>query len=450
MIKIYCSDKNLPEKKYLFDVIFNEFLGTGYEIEIQPEEKNYVLELENKNKIIIEDHFWNKINGDELSYINKNFLPENVVYSRNRFTSEPDLPVLYGNPEVKEDNDKVICSIDIFAAIYLYLSRWEEYITDNRDFAGRFQYKDSVSSKYDLLQRPVVNELVEFLWSMLLAYGYSRQRKEYKFTPIISHDIDQPIRLSSFKMLMKATGKTLLTHKNIPDALYYFVIYPVNKITPRYDLANSYDFLMDVSDSIGIQSYFNFQSSLKTNYDWGYKTNSRFINNIIIRIKRRNHVIGFHPGFYTMDNPDLWKTEYEKLCRITGLKVMHGRQHYLRFKAPFTWQIWNDNGLETDSTLGYAEKEGFRCGTCYEYSTYNFLTREKLNLKERPLLLMDTTLMGYQNFASKEIFFEKFNSILDKVRKYKGNFVFLWHNSAFDRSIYTKHFYKDLITGLIN
>jgi hypothetical protein len=63
---------------------------------------------------------------------------------------------------------------------------------------------------------------------------------------------------------------------------------------------------------------------------------------------------------------------------------------------------------------------------------------------------MDVTLMGYQNFNNSKIFSDRFDSIRRTVKKYQGNFVFLWHNSAFDRTIYTRHFYKELITSLSN
>ena len=34
MINIITSPKNLPEKSYVFDVTFNEFLGLEYELEL--------------------------------------------------------------------------------------------------------------------------------------------------------------------------------------------------------------------------------------------------------------------------------------------------------------------------------------------------------------------------------------------------------------------------------
>ena len=450
MIKIYCSKKNLPEKKYLFDVIFGEFLGIDYELVLKSDEKNYVIELSNNNKIIIEDHFWNRTGQDELSYLNQEFLPIEISYAHNQFTFEEDLPVLYGNPEVIIERNNIFCSIDLFATIYFFLSRWEEYISTDRDFAERFKYVNSISAKFNIIDRPIVNELTEFLWNMLLFSGYKGRRKEHNFTPIITHDIDQPVRINNFKMFWKIFGKNLIRYKNIDGALMNIAVYVLNKFTPKYDLANCYEFLMDVSDSINTKSHFIFQNSKKTKFDWGYDINSKFIQDTFQKIKSRGHFIGYHPGFYTLDNPELWKKEYEELCNSTAIKIEQGRQHYLRFKAPFTWQIWEDNGLETDSTLGYSEREGFRCGTCYEYSVYNFLTRKKLKLKEVPLILMEVSLMGYQNIIEPKIFFERFDTLVKKVRKYAGNFVFLWHNSAFDRSVFTKNFYKELITHLNN
>jgi hypothetical protein len=93
--------------------------------------------------------------------------------------------------------------------------------------------------------------------------------------------------------------------------------------------------------------------------------------------------------------------------------------------------------MEWESTLTYPEKEGFRCGTCYEYSVFNILTRKKLKLKEIPLEVMEATMMGYQNLTPK-IMEKRIIKLIDKVKKYNGKFVLLWHNSSF---------YGDLWTG---
>ena len=441
MIRIICKENNLLEKRYLFDVIFIEFLGIEYELIIKPQEKNYVIELANNKKIIIEDHFWNKIKGNELSYIDEKFLPSKISYAKNKFLCENDLPVLYGGTEISAEKDTIKCSIDIFATIFFFLSRWEEYISKDRDIFERFKFENSISFKFNLISRPIVNEIVEFLWNMLKETGFEGDRIKRTFKPIITHDIDQPVRLNRLEMLIKSFGKNLLRYGNIRGAFNDLWIYPLNKFTPKFDPANFYDFLMDASESINTKSIFNFQNSKKTKYDWGYNIKSDFIKDVFERIKNRGHIIGYHPGFFTLDNSELWKLEYEELCNTADYKVLQGRQHYLRFKAPFTWQIWEDNGLEADSTLGYSEQEGFRCGTCYDFSVYNFLTRKKLKLKETPLIFMEVSVINYQGITDPELYSNKFNNIADIVKKYGGNFVFLWHNSAFDSKLFTKENY---------
>jgi len=447
MIKITCSGKNLPEKKYLFDIIFVEFLGIGYELKVINSTLDYVIELPNNKQIVIQDHFWHKTNG-EMDYLNLKYIPKDVVLAKSNFITEPDIPVLYGNGLFEVYADKIICGVDIFASTFFFLARWLEYVTVQRDTIDRFQLKNSQLLKHGLTNRPVVNEYVELLWKMLKFLEYEGERKERKFVPIITHDIDQPLRLNNFKMFLKVFTKDLIKFKDLSEAFKDLIIYPLNKINPRFDPANVYDFLMDVSEMIGARSTFNFQNSQKTKYDWGYDINSEFIQNIFRRIKDRGHNFGFHPSFYAFENSELWKKEYDGLCAALGENILTGRQHYLRFKIPFTWQIWEDNGMMIDESMGFAEREGFRCGTCYEYSVYNILNRKKLKLKERPLLLMEKSISGYQNHLDTEIFNKKFDSMVDVVKKYKGNFVFLWHNSSFDRKIYTKKFYQQLLQKL--
>ena len=82
-----------------------------------------------------------------------------------------------------------------------------------------------------------------------------------------------------------------------------------------------------------------------------------------------------------------------------------------------------------DSTLGYADRPGFRCGICYEFNVFNILTREKLNLKEKPLIVMECSLFEdrYLNLSYDDSY-NKVISLMNTVKKYNGEFVLLWHN----------------------
>ncbi|GAH70917.1 unnamed protein product, partial [marine sediment metagenome] len=156
------------------------------------------------------------------------------------------------------------------------------------------------------------------------------------------------------------------------------------------------------------------------------------------KIKSRGHLIGFHPSYNSYNDQKQWEEEYSKLSTEVSQKVKIGRQHFLRFEIPTTWQIWEDNNMKWDSTLTYPEKEGFRCGTCYKYSVFNILTRKKLKLKEMPLTVMEVSMVDYQNLTP-EIMKKKIIKLINDVKKYNGKFVLLWHNSNFNNELWKKY-----------
>jgi hypothetical protein len=105
--------------------------------------------------------------------------------------------------------------------------------------------------------------------------------------------------------------------------------------------------------------------------------------------------------------------------------------------------------MKTDSTAGYAEKEGFRCGCCYSFPVFNILTRKKLNLRETPLMAMDTTLAVYQKLSTEDLQ-RRIRNLSGTVKKYNGEFTILWHNSSFNIPPWDKYnvTYKTIINEL--
>jgi len=88
--------------------------------------------------------------------------------------------------------------------------------------------------------------------------------------------------------------------------------------------------------------------------------------------------------------------------------------------------------------MGYADKEGFRCGVCFEYSVFNILTRQHLELKERPLIVMDVCVIDKGNLSPEKASKNILNLIV-KIKKYEGDFVLLWHNSSFNTFLWDKY-----------
>lgn len=121
--------------------------------------------------------------------------------------------------------------------------------------------------------------------------------------------------------------------------------------------------------------------------------------------------------------------EKEKLEKVTENGIFGGRQHYLRWKSPDTWRILEKAGLKYDTTLSFADHEGFRCGICFPYKPFDILRNRVLNIWELPLIVMDGSLFNYQNLIPEEGF-QRIKTLVDTIKKYHGVFVLLWHNSS--------------------
>ncbi len=62
---------------------------------------------------------------------------------------------------------------------------------------------------------------------------------------------------------------------------------------------------------------------------------------------------------------------------------------------------------------------------------------EEVALKENPLIVMDSSFVSYQqndfNVVKTNIF-----SLFSKIKRFEGNFIFLWHNSSFNNREWNK------------
>src|SRR4030042_3026201 len=434
MIEIFLPENNLSERIFSIDILFGEYLGLHYQTFTNAEIRDYLIQLENGNQLIIKDHFFSKYQGD-LKYLKQENIPEEIVFGQNKFMPEKDIVVLFGDDNVTEEDlahKKIICNNDIVAGSFFMLSRWEEYVNKSRDELNRFPAMASLAKKSDFLHRPVVNEYVEFLWNMLRYLGCSQSRKISQFSPLITHDVDYILRWYSFAHFIKALGADIIKKRDVRylglDMADYFKVLSHRKKDPF----DTFDYLMQLSEDNGLKSHFFFMSFQKMRNLKYYELSHPMIKSLMNDIISRGHYIGFHPGFNTCNNQANWQVEYNYLMSISPVDIKYGRTTFLQFEAPITWQIWNDMKMNWDCTLSYHDDTGFRAGTCYPFSTFNFLTRNKLNLIERPLIIMDKPLVQYNLHLGYTNILDKALNLLNTVKKYQGEFTFLWHNNSFN------------------
>ena len=112
-----------------------------------------------------------------------------------------------------------------------------------------------------------------------------------------------------------------------------------------------------------------------------------------------------------------------------------GRQHFLRWETPTTARLWDDQGLDYDSTLSFADRPGFRCGTCRppseQGSLYDLHQRRPLRPRERPLIVMECTVIAerYLGLGYSDQALALMQGYRDTCHRFGGDFTLLWHNS---------------------
>lgn len=439
MIVITLPNNFLAERTYIVDIIFFEFLGLEYKVETKDNSHSYEIVLENGNTLIVKDHFFSHFE-DGLSYLDEKNIPSKIVFLKNQFSVGDDIPVVYGDDELTVTEKKIICGIDIFASSFFMLTRWEEYTNKARDVHDRFPAAASLAYRNKFLNRSIVNEYVEMLWNMLKHLKCKQERKKRDFRMIVSHDVDVPFLYGSkdFLTALKLMGGDMLKRKNPRLAFHNFSAWlKIKKGGIELDPFYTFNDIMALSERFGLKSIFFFMtdrshSSFDGDYNIGYTLTRRLIRDI----HTREHEIGLHLSYGSFQDPVQTKKEFEILKTICGeegikQKCWGSRQHYLRWETPITFNNLEQANLDYDSTLCYADAVGFRCGVCYEYPVFHILKRKRLNVRERPLLVMECTVIDdrYMYLGTGEKAFSLVKSIKDTCRRFDGDFILLWHNT---------------------
>jgi len=339
------------------------------------------------------------------------------------------------------ENKQAHVGYDILGLTYWMLNRIEEIGSSALDNHGRFPAISSHAFKHNYLERPIVDEWLNVLGQVIQKVWPNLELKQHQFSMKVSHDVDSPslYAFKPWKTIIRMMGGHLIKRRDIKA----FFQVPLIKIKSRRGLEkkdphNTFDWIMSLSEKQGLKSAFYFICGHTDDKDADYIPEDPRIQALMQEIHQRGHEIGLHPSYGTYQKPELIYQEAERLrkvCNLAGVKqdTYGGRMHYLRWEHPTTLQAWEDADMSYDTTLSYADRPGFRCGTCFEYTAFNPLTQKQLKLKIRPLIAMECTIIAkrYMNLGYTEKAFKKFIELKNNCRKVKGCFTLLWHNSHF-------------------
>jgi len=281
---------------------------------------------------------------------------------------------------------------------------------------------------------------MEIMWSLSLRLWPFMQRRKKKFQIILSHDVDAPYEYafkSIYKIIRMALGKIYRQKSFISGVDVFRNWYKIKMGLDHLDPYYTFDWIMDQAEKANLKSAFYFISDRSSkNQDGDYSIYDQRLRNLLRGISARGHEIGFHYSFNSFTDPQQTKKEVNVLTEILkneGIEqaLFGGRQHCLRWKTPDSFQNHEDAGVNYDSSMGYADLCGFRCGVCFSFPVFNLFTRKQLKLYERPLIVQETTVMAsrYMNIKDCDQVIKVMLGYKNICKTFSGDFVFLWHNS---------------------
>ena len=332
---------------------------------------------------------------------------------------------------------------DILGLTYWMLSRQEEVGRTDLDEHGRFPATSSHAFKHGYLERPIVDEWLHVLGQVIQRTWPGIALAQHRFSIKVSHDVDAPSRYAfkSWKGIARAMAGDVLKRGDVGSAVFapWIRLNSQTVLHPK-DPANTFDWIMDVSERHGLKSAFYFICGRTVpSLDADYEPEHPAIRALMCRIHARGHEIGLHPSYGSYQKPEVIRAEAGRLRRIAreeGIEQPEwgGRMHYLRWEQPATLRAWADAGMTYDSTLGYADRPGFRCGTCFEYPAFDPVAGQALPLRVRPLVAMECTVMAprYMGLGAGDAALAKFVQLKNACQAVGGCFTLLWHNSQFD------------------
>lgn len=447
-------DSNTQERRYILKEIFETRLGLSLEWICEPRHNTVI--SSGPRCLFITDGF---LSTAEAQWLKLESMPADPLWKKTRNPDAARLPVLptrgERSAEIAEDEDGIRIPFDILGSAFFFLSRYEEVANPVEDQFQRYPAEAAYAVRHGFIDRPVVDEYVALIRDCVKSLWPQHQPGCREFRMEVSHDVDLPLRFrwASPFWLVGGCVKEFLKSKSFPKMMERIACWYHVRIRGRVskDPYNNFSRIMDCSEQIGLSSAFYFITDRPAGVrDAHYKIDDPFIKQLISDIAARGHEIGIHPSFNSFLDGDQMHRELSRLqtvCQEMGVTQAKwgGRQHYLRWKTPFTYRNWEASGASYDSTMGFAQVAGFRCGTSMEFLPFDLLSRTTLGIVERPLIVMDTTIMNHMGLGTTPQALEYSTKLKNRCKEHRGVFTLLWHNSNL-----TSEEQWNLYTGILN
>ncbi|MCU4156682.1 polysaccharide deacetylase family protein [Carboxylicivirga sp. A043] len=406
--------------------------------------------------------------SDNLNINNKLiFKPSNSSISLNNridYNGE-SIPCLFPVDDKQQWFDQVGDSVifyqDILKSAFYLLSAYQEYNSESVDHMGRFQYKDSIQEQLQIIQKPIVNYYFEIisdgieLFCQINNIAFQRKRLFDNYGFMLTHDVDRVDyfhwRETAYKVMqLLGLKKAHYDKKRLAKATFDALLptfFPGYTNDPWWNFKE----LRRFEKSLKLKSTWYFLNRDGSPHDAKYNLEEPRIKQLVFDLESEGCEVGLHGSIKTASDAKAMKKAKQRFEKIANKPIVGTRQHFLKFNYACTLKVQQENGLLYDTSMGFAEHDGFRTSYCYPFKAYDHTNDQMMDIWEFPLTIMDTTLFGYRKLNYNEMQYT-FQQLTEEIAKFGGLMVMLWHNCNFDEyeNPGIKDYYNTQLQTIVN
>lgn len=429
-LKIHSSIQT-NRTRFVFDLVFKQLLGIGYEIVSDENSAHIVYSNSVGSSSVNIPICSNLLNSKGFEPINVSF--KNTGADTLLFPSEKLTPNQW--------------DFDVFSAIFYLVSRYEEYKGFTPDAHKRFPPEASIMHKTQSFEFPLVNLWVQKLKHQLVLKFPDLIVNEPSFKFISTIDVDSTFQYKEKGFFWSLSGFLKDFFKGNFEEVKNRLLTLCNIKKDAFDV---FEELEKHHKGVDVIYFWLLGDYAKFDKNISWK-NAR--QQAVIKQLAKKHHIGIHPSYQSNTEPDLLKQEIGRLATVTGNSPTISRQHFLIHHYPKTYQNLIQNGIKQDYTLGYTSQYGFRAGIASPFYFYDLEKDEETTLLLYPFCSMDITPLHYYKLTPEQAI-EKNRELIKKVKDVNGTFISLWHNESLSGTLRWKggwpKVYYQLIKDVIN
>lgn len=411
MVLVYVQ-KSTSRIKYAFNLLLRDLIQVPFELCNDPQ--------------IFEAHEGAKFSyhssplGDELFIQANNLLFENGIIEQEIVPFDWNDTTAFFATSSKSNFE-----FDIFAAAFYMAVRYEEYLPHKRDAHDRFEATQSITTKFNFIEKPVVNQWSEEFWLLLKTKFPTLTRKERTYQFITTVDVDNAFAYKEKGFVRTVAGflKDLfsLQFKRLKTRF----LVTLNQQKDPYD---TYSYQLEMIQKHQLKFIYFFLIGDYGMNDKNIPLSNRAFQSLIKQLGDYAQV-GIHPSYGSNEHFKKLEKEVIRLEPILKREITQSRQHFLRVKFPETYRNLIELDIFNDYSLGYNTHCGFRAGLCTPFYFYDLDLEVETRLLIHPFAVMEGTLKYFLNLKPKEAI-EKYQQLIDEVKQVNGTFISMWHNDS--------------------